>query len=152
MSAFAYHRPTIDAAAPQVHVRHGPNYDTMHKARTTLGEYVTHALQPLGDDRYYCSNNSVPPELVPYLCTPSLLEGGVFDANDTSMWLGSQGTGVHLHRDMLDNFLVHVFGRKRFIVASPADTRHLYVTAPAALLLLLSYTTTTTTTILHHHY
>lgn len=42
------------------------------------------------------------------------------------IWIGPQGTFTPLHHDLTNNLLVQVIGRKRVILASPAETPKLY--------------------------
>ncbi len=42
------------------------------------------------------------------------------------IWIGPAGTLTSLHHDLTDNLLVQLVGRKRVIMASPAETGKLY--------------------------
>lgn len=48
---------------------------------------------------------------------------------DIKAWLGPKDTESPMHTDPKHNLLCQVFGRKRIILASPADTENLYVHA-----------------------
>jgi hypothetical protein len=41
-------------------------------------------------------------------------------------WLSPAETGSPLHRDAPDNLFAQIFGRKRFVLFAPADSRNLY--------------------------
>lgn len=42
------------------------------------------------------------------------------------LWIGPEGTFTPLHHDLTNNLLVQLVGRKRIILASPAETPKLY--------------------------
>ena len=45
-----------------------------------------------------------------------------FRREHTRLWIGGRGGGVHCHRDLQDNFVVMIFGRKRFDLWAPHMT------------------------------
>jgi len=42
------------------------------------------------------------------------------------IWIGPKGTFTPLHHDLTNNLIVQVVGRKRVVMASPAETPKLY--------------------------
>lgn len=42
------------------------------------------------------------------------------------LWIGGAGTGAELHRDLQDNFVLQVLGRKEFVLAPPHEAENLY--------------------------
>lgn len=126
--------------------RRGQSYEAMESVETTLGEYLdgilsheprrapttsadcdraedgsegTQATHSVADSQFYGANNFVPPGLVKELRLPPFFPPHVKRLGDTRLWIGPAGCGVHLHRDLQDNFLVQVFGRKRVTLVAP---------------------------------
>jgi hypothetical protein len=86
---------------------------------STLGDYIRRVRNHSGAERNfpYLAANAVPPELVKLTEAPHFFPRTAF-AN-TRMWIGPPGTGLDLHRDMVDNFIVQVLGRKRVTLTPP---------------------------------
>jgi hypothetical protein len=114
--------------------RRGSSYEAMESVETTLAEYLDRCVDTTDADaatqsaaagggssdvRYYGANNLVPPELVKELRLPPFFPAHVKRLLDTRLWIGPPGCGVHLHRDLQDNFLLQVFGRKRLTLVAP---------------------------------
>lgn len=94
-------------------VRKGEDYDAMKLAQTTARTY----LDPARSTRFYAARNPLPAEIdeqtprPPYLAErqhPQLMH----------LWIGREGTGTHLHRDLLDNF-VHVLDGTKHVQLVP---------------------------------
>jgi hypothetical protein len=123
-------------------VRRGRTYEVMESVETTLGEYLDSIVsttfgtgpdtpaagdgnggatftQLAAEAQYYGANNFVPPALVSELRLPPFFPDHVKRLGDTRLWIGPPTCGVHLHRDMQDNFLLQVFGRKRVTLVAP---------------------------------
>ena len=70
-------------------------------------------------ERLYGANNPVPPRLLPHLRLPPFFPPHTKRLLDTRLWIGPPGCGVHMHRDLQDNFLLQIFGRKRVTLVAP---------------------------------
>lgn len=125
-------------------VRRGRSYEVMESVETSLGAYLDHIVttplrsgpkpvtiaaddgndggtctQSAAESQYYGANNLVPPGLVNELRLPPFFPPHVKRLGDTRLWIGPPTCGVHLHRDLQDNFLLQVFGRKRVTLVAP---------------------------------
>ncbi|MDC0708337.1 cupin-like domain-containing protein [Stigmatella sp. ncwal1] len=72
----------------------------------------------------YLGNNAVPDELLGSIKYPPFFVPTT--CGRPNMWLGPAGTITPLHRDLVDNALAQVFGRKRLILFPPEQSRFLY--------------------------
>ncbi|MCX6117838.1 MAG: cupin-like domain-containing protein, partial [Proteobacteria bacterium] len=61
---------------------------------------------------------------------PNLYPVEVFEA--PTVWLGTKNCITPLHRDSSDNFAIHITGKKRWTIFSPADAPHLYMSSVSA--------------------
>ena len=120
--------------------RRGLSYDSMESFETTLGDYLSCSLEPepepeaaarSSSTRLYGANNYIPPELLGELKLPPFFPAHVKRMLDTRLWIGPPGAGVHMHRDLQDNFLLQVFGRKRVVLVAPHHAAELGCTATA---------------------
>ena len=50
----------------------------------------------------------------------------VFVDKNCGVWISSRGCVTPLHYDLCHGFLTQIYGRKRFILASPDDTLYMY--------------------------
>ena len=55
-----------------------------------------------------------------------------FKGKNCGVWISSQGCETPLHYDLCHGFLAQIVGRKRFLLASPADTPCMYRTTSHA--------------------
>ncbi|WP_156427338.1 DUF6065 family protein [Novosphingobium sp. Fuku2-ISO-50] len=84
-----------------------------------------------GNDTYLTAYNAARNALALAPLAPDLgaLEG-ILDhragENPGLIWIGPEGTFTPLHHDLTNNLLVQIAGRKRVILASPAETPKLY--------------------------
>ncbi|WLG87392.1 cupin-like domain-containing protein [Pseudomonas cucumis] len=95
--------------------------------KTSFTNYVESLYAPEAPVNGYMAANTVPPALDDSYRFPSVFAREVF--NTPRWWIGPAGTGLRLHRDMVDNFLVQLKGRKKVRLYAPSETRFLY---PAA--------------------
>jgi len=72
----------------------------------------------------YMANSPVPESLYPFIEYPPYYPREVYQV--PKLWLGAAGTYSGLHRDGTDNLYVQVWGRKRFLLASPDQWRCFY--------------------------
>ena len=87
--------------------------------RADGGNDAAERTQSAADAQFYGANNFVPPGLVNELRLPPFFPPHVKRLGDTRLWIGPPSCGVHLHRDLQDNFLLQVFGRKRVTLIAP---------------------------------
>jgi len=92
--------------------------------KSSFSDYVKSLYAPEASVNGYMAANTVPPALDDTYCFPSVFERAVF--NTPRWWIGPAGTGLRLHRDMVDNFLVQLKGRKKVRLYAPSETRFLY--------------------------
>jgi hypothetical protein len=108
---------------PQVR-RNNARYDSIETSECTLAEYLAElAARAAADDDAggggsesappYGANNWLPPELHEHIRLPPFFPAHTKRMLDTRLWVGPPGAGVSLHRDMQDNFLLQLHGRKR---------------------------------------
>jgi hypothetical protein len=72
----------------------------------------------------YMANSPVPESLYPFIEYPPYYPRQVYQV--PKLWLGAAGTYSGLHRDGTDNLYVQVWGRKRFLLASPDQWKCFY--------------------------
>jgi hypothetical protein len=72
----------------------------------------------------YMANSPVPESLYPFIEYPPYYPREVYQV--PKLWLGAGGTYSGLHRDGTDNLYVQVWGRKRFLLASPDQWKCFY--------------------------
>ncbi|ADO68338.1 cupin-like domain-containing protein [Stigmatella aurantiaca] len=130
MSIFV--RPASTEPAPQT------ARPTASQERTTSGRtYVQMTLREYIDTVLLNPPPLAPGELPPYLTANSLdaslmelIEYPPFFRPEAfirpKLWLGPSGTVSHVHRDLIDNFLAQVWGRKHLRLFSPDQSRFLY--------------------------
>ncbi|AZC23615.1 hypothetical protein C4K39_1931 [Pseudomonas sessilinigenes] len=92
--------------------------------KTSFADYVESLYVPDAPVHGYMAANTVPPALEDSYRFPSVFAREVF--NTPRWWIGPAGTGLRLHRDMVDNFLVQLKGRKKIRLYAPSETRFLY--------------------------
>ena len=100
---------------------HPPKYE-----KASFAEYVDSLHAPASAVHGYMAANTVPPTLEDTYLFPNAFERDVF--NIPRWWIGPANTGLRLHRDMVDNFLVQLKGHKKISVYAPSETRFLYPT------------------------
>lgn len=104
-------------------VRKGGDYDKMAYASMTITEYLQGVER--GED-FYMANNPVPSPMRADIAFPPYLDSARYYFEGTRLWIGGDNSGAHLHRDLTDNFLLTVLGRKKILLASPSQTAALY--------------------------
>jgi hypothetical protein len=72
----------------------------------------------------YMANSPIPESLYPFIEYPPYYPRDVYQV--PKLWLGAAGTYSGLHRDGTDNLYVQVWGRKRFLLASPDQWKCFY--------------------------
>ncbi|MDX9680051.1 cupin-like domain-containing protein [Pseudomonas protegens] len=92
--------------------------------KTSFAEYVESLYAVQASASGYMAANTVPPALDDTYCFPSVFAREVF--NTPRWWIGPASTGLRLHRDMVDNFLVQLKGRKKIRLFAPSETKFLY--------------------------
>ncbi|HYO70294.1 MAG TPA: cupin-like domain-containing protein [Archangium sp.] len=115
---------TARPAASQERTTSGRTYVQM-----TLREYIdTVVLQPAqrapGELPPYLTANSLDASLMELIEYPPFFRPEAFIR--PKLWLGPAGTVSHVHRDLIDNFLAQVWGRKHLRLFSPDQSRFLY--------------------------
>jgi len=115
-------------------IRQGHSYEEMKSIETSLPRYLADARAGLGQSLAaaqrpsYGANNYVPPWLLPHLSLPKFYPAHNFRMLDTAMWIGAPGSGVHLHRDIQDNFSQQLFGQKEWALVAPHESSSLSTT------------------------
>jgi Cupin-like domain/SCP-2 sterol transfer family len=72
----------------------------------------------------YMANSPIPEALYPFIEFPPYYPRELYQL--PKLWLGAGGTYSGLHRDGTDNLYVQVWGRKRFLLASPDEWKYFY--------------------------
>ena len=72
----------------------------------------------------YMANSPIPESLYPFIEFPPYYPREVYQV--PKLWLGAAGTYSGLHRDGTDNLYIQVWGRKRFLLASPDQWKCFY--------------------------
>jgi ribosomal protein L16 Arg81 hydroxylase len=104
-----------------------------YRERRTMpfAELVERLAEPAGRDLYLVAQNRLLADpTFDALWSDMDLMPEWFDASaritHVSLWMSPPGAVTPLHYDLLDTLLAQVYGTKRVIVASPADTPNLY--------------------------
>jgi hypothetical protein len=110
-----------------------PHYDEQfarHLTTTTMGAFVDRVLAaPTTNDFYMVAHNkSMDRAALRPLLRRIVLDEELFDPTSigrggASLWFGPGGTVTPLHHDGTNIFFCQVYGRKRFLLASPQETR-----------------------------
>ena len=102
-----------------------------HKRRMPFDEFVDQIVATSGNDLYLTAYNSAgnAAALAPLAADLGTIDTLLEPSNgqDVGMiWIGPQGTFTPLHHDLTNNLIVQIVGRKRVVMASPAETPKLY--------------------------
>ena len=90
-----------------------------------FGDYLDMLEAPEMPDRYMIFPVSdILPELIHEFVLPEYCRDAPWFR--ARFWLSAKGIRSPLHRDPPDNLFAQIFGRKRFVLFSPDDTRNLY--------------------------
>lgn len=109
----------------------GPRYEPREM---TFGTFVEWMSSPEdADPRLYMQRLSIP-DLLPELnedfsLPPYINENQIFLTN---LWFGPGGNTTRLHYDVPNNFLAHLYGRKRLVMFPPRQSPYLYACRPNA--------------------
>lgn len=107
----------------EVYVRKGTDYDRLARKRVLLGEYIDSLVG--GGNEFYAANNTLPEPMRAELSLPPYYRAKLcFDR--AQLWIGGTGTGAHLHRDLVDNFLCQLIGTKEIYLCAPDESERLY--------------------------
>ena len=116
--------------AQQSNARYEPD-KSAHKRRMPFDQFIDQAVSGAGNDAHLAAYNAGPNAQALAPLAPDL--GSIDTILDRAagqlagmIWIGSQGTFTPLHHDLTNNLLVQLVGRKRVILASPAETPKLY--------------------------
>jgi hypothetical protein len=93
----------------------------------TFGAFVEELLTGAAS-RDFCVEYATPDELLAYVPPPSYVGlGDPTDTWETYLYMAGAGNAVHLHYDCDQRhvLMVQVFGRKRYVVVDPAESRKL---------------------------
>ncbi|WP_071898528.1 cupin-like domain-containing protein [Cystobacter ferrugineus] len=103
-------------------------------AQLSLAEYLDMIQAPRVGDAPppYLGNNAVPDGLLGSIQYPPFFVPET--CGRPNMWLGPAGTITPLHRDLVDNALAQVFGRKQLLLYPPEQSRFLYTWSNSKLL------------------
>ena len=102
-----------------------------HLDRMPFDRFIAQAAGTVGNDIYVTANNAAnnAAAVAPLMADLGTIEGILDHAPGEAagmMWIGPAGAFTPLHHDLTDNLLVQLVGRKRVIIASPAETAKLY--------------------------
>lgn len=106
----------------QLAIRKGSDYDSMVKELRTVAEYID--VLKLGTD-FYMANNSLPIQMAKDVGIPNYFSPKQYDRESTRLWIGGEASGAHLHRDMVDNFIAQIFGKKIVYICAPHEAAKL---------------------------
>ncbi len=104
-----------------------------HKQRMPFDRFIDLVAAGAGNDLYLTAYNAAEnaAALAPLAADLGRIDA-ILDQDTTGpggmIWIGPEGTFTPLHHDLTNNLLVQIVGRKRLIVASPAETAKLYNT------------------------
>ena len=102
-----------------------------HLSRMPFDAFITQAATTTGNDIYVTANNAasnaevLKPLLADLGTIPGILDHEA-GQNAGMIWIGPGGTLTPMHHDLTHNLLVQLVGRKRIIIASPAETAKIY--------------------------
>ncbi|WP_185015425.1 cupin-like domain-containing protein [Pseudomonas brassicacearum] len=96
-----------------------PSYE-----KSSFFDYVNALYSDKGEVSGYMAANSVPQQLKDTYLYPEVFSRAAF--NTPRWWIGPAGSGLRLHRDLVDNFLCQLKGRKRIRLYAPSETGFLY--------------------------
>lgn len=102
-----------------------------HLGTMAFDAFIDAAVGSVGNDIYVTANNAetnaeaLAPMNADLGALPGILDHAAGDAAGMA-WIGPTGSLTPLHHDLTDNLLVQLVGRKRVIIASPAETAKLY--------------------------
>ena len=103
----------------------------LHKREMPFDKFIDQIVATSGNDLYLTAYNSAGNAAA---LAPLATDLGTIDTlldhssgQDGGMiWIGPQGTFTPLHHDLTNNLIVQLVGRKRVVMASPAETPKLY--------------------------
>jgi hypothetical protein len=104
-------------------VRYGPDYDSMQHRLMSISDYIA-AIQ--NGESFYMANNSLPESMRLEVRFPPYFDRASYNYNLTRLWIGGNGSGAHLHRDLTDNFILQIIGTKQIMLSPPNQTPFLY--------------------------
>jgi hypothetical protein len=102
-----------------------------HKRQMPFDCFIAQITAERGNDLYLTAYNSAGnatalAPLAAELGTIETILGHKAGEQAGMMWIGPGGTFTPLHHDLTNNLLIQVVGRKRVVLASPAETPKLY--------------------------
>jgi hypothetical protein len=101
-----------------------------HKRRMAFDRFIDEIVATSGNDLYLTAYNSTgnAASLAPLAADIGKIHTLLDDSGGQSgmIWIGPEGTFTPLHHDLTNNLIVQVVGRKRVVMASPAETPKLY--------------------------
>lgn len=104
---------------------HDPDLNKSAKYYTsTLSEYLYSIKKDDGKSPSYMAANSIPEPLHDCFEYPKYFDREAF--NVPRWWIGPKNTGLGLHRDLIDNFLFQIKGKKIVNIYSPSESEYLY--------------------------
>jgi hypothetical protein len=94
----------------------------------TLDAFVSTAFAPPSNNIYYYLQRASIPDRLPALLDDLRMPVGVDPKKIylINLWFGPANNITRLHYDVPNNFLVHLYGRKRITLFAPQDTARLY--------------------------
>lgn len=103
----------------------------LHKRQMPFDRFIDQIVTDSGNDLYLTAYNSASNAVA---LAPMAADVGKIDTlldysggQEAGLaWIGPQGTFTPLHHDLTNNLLVQLVGRKRVVMASPAETPKLY--------------------------
>ena len=104
-----------------------------HLGQMPFDGFIDQAASMVGNDIYVTANNAasnaaaLAPLMADLGALPGILDHAAGDAAGM-IWIGPAGSFTPMHHDLTDNLLVQLVGRKRVIIAAPAETAKLYNT------------------------
>lgn len=139
LGALSPERLRADCGSQQIVPRVGDYVSTAFTARRayvqmSLADYLELIFKPHapGDLPPYLGNNPLSDTLLGHIEYPPFFTSSA--CGRPSMWLGPGGTITPLHRDLVDNALAQVFGRKSLLLFSPEQSRFLYPSSGSELI------------------
>jgi hypothetical protein len=102
-----------------------------HRRQMPFDRFIAQVATKPGNDLYLTAYNSAAnaAALAPLAADLGAVDGILNHKAGTAagmIWIGPEGTFTPLHHDLTNNLLIQLVGRKRIVLASPAETPKLY--------------------------
>jgi hypothetical protein len=101
--------------------------------KQTLKEYLAYMDERESSDvLQYLGNCALPDTVFEEMGISAPSYYSPLEFNSPRAWLGPRGAITPLHKDIVDNFALHIFGQKKWVIYPVRDFPYLYMTHPDA--------------------